>query len=119
MHLSEFLSRHCPNFQSLEYCHLSDSTFRILSFVRIGFHNIVICPKGIFRILSFVRKGFLNFFICPNFLYPCNMQNTRKIKLEIETRIQIGFNFELKFNACIRYRHVNRGDVKKILSFKE
>ena len=44
------------------------------------------------------------------------MQNTRKIKLEIETRIQIGFNFELKFNACIRYGHVNRGDVKKILS---
>ena len=61
----------CPNRFS-EYCHLSESTFRILSFVRIDLGQV----------------------ICPIF-YPFNMLNTRKTKLEIETRIQIDFNFEL------------------------
>ena len=66
MHLSEFLSRHLSEF----------STFRILSFVRIDFQNIVICPnrfseychlsESTFRILSFVRIDFQNIVICPN-----------------------------------------------------
>ena len=36
----------CPN-RNLEYCHLSESYFGILSFVRIVIWNIVICPNRI------------------------------------------------------------------------